>query len=425
MRRGESWPGDVREETRGATVGMISQRRNDEPTGHSLDTQPSTFALVPIPGAVHPDVRLLGRSNRERNARVAARVGATLVAVDALASLGSQPAVIVPSDVAVNPSLFDSLPRSPRWLESAPGAAVLAGPAAQLLAYLDPPTNPSLDPVAQAFRPAVAASALPREQIDPAACLYVGSVAARRRAEWIILRRTEKETDGWVSRNCNRPISRVISFALLRLGLTASHASFLTLMLGLATAIVAAEPGYVALVFTGVLFQLASIFDGVDGEMARATLTESEAGARLDTIVDQITYIACFGGVTIGWVRQAGELSALWWTLLVGAALVLSLARGGRFVAKHSHNASFVCIDRAVRRAARDTGRATLQLAAAAFTLLRRDVFAMIFFFVSLTGQRVLIPLLIAFGVVVANVTFSRHHRELAEAAAAERLSAT
>jgi CDP-L-myo-inositol myo-inositolphosphotransferase len=182
-------------------------------------------------------------------------------------------------------------------------------------------------------------------------------------------------------------------------------------------------PGYYPLLWTGVLFQLASILDGVDGEMARATLTESEAGARLDTIVDQLTYVTCFAGVTIGWFREGGGQTVLWWTIGVGLALVLSLARGGRFVARYAENASFVFIDRAVRRAARDTGRATLQLAAAAFTLLRRDVFAVVFLAVALTGQRALVPALITFGVVVANATFSAHHRDLVAAAAAERLA--
>jgi hypothetical protein len=48
-----------------------------------------------------------------------------------------------------------------------------------------------------------------------------------------------------------------------------------------------------------------------------------------------------------------------------------------------------------VRRAARDTGRATLRLAALLFTLLRRDLFAVLFLAVSLTGQRAAVPVLI------------------------------
>lgn len=362
--------------------------------------------LVPLPGH---DLRLFRRSNRERNARVAARAGASVVDAASLASIGAAVAVLVPADYAIDVELFaalDAVRDSCAWLESAPGCAVLAGPAGEL---------------AQLAATPAAAVTLPRRPVAAVAILDLSTPERRRRAERLILRRTGKATDGWVARHWNRPVSRAISAVLLSLGLAASHASLLTLLLGLATAAIAMAPGYYAMVWTGVLFQLASILDGVDGEMARATLTESEAGARLDTIVDQLTYVTCFVGVTIGWIREGGGRSVLWWTLGVGVALVLSLARGGRFVARYAENASFVFIDRAVRRAARDTGLATLRLAAGAFTLLRRDVFAVIFLAVGLSGHRALVPALITFGVIVANATFSAHHRELVAAAAAER----
>jgi phosphatidylglycerophosphate synthase len=322
----------------------------------------SPALVVLLPG---PDVRVLGMSARVRNERVAARAGAIVVAPGALAERGDPPAVRVPSDRLIDLGLF-------------------------------PPAS-------------------------SASLLDVSTAASRRRAAWHILRRTAKATDGWVSSHFNRPISCVVSFALLSLGLKASHASALTLLVGLGAAALAAQPGYATLVSAGMLFQLASVLDGVDGEMARATLTESESGARLDAIVDQITYVACLVGVTVGWVREGGGPWAIVWTSVVGMALVMSLLRGGRFVSRHAPTASFVFIDRSVRRAARDSGRAALRLAAGAFALLRRDVFAMVFFFVALTGRRAFVPLLVACGIVLANATLTRYRRELAEAAVAER----
>ena len=217
----------------------------------------------------------------------------------------------------------------------------------------------------------------------------------RARTTWSTLQRTGKPTDGWVSRHCNRPISRVASFALISLGLKASHASLITLMVGLAAALIAAQPGYGAFVVTGVLFQLASVLDGVDGEIARATHTESDAGARLDAIVDQITYVACFFGLTVGWIREGHGADAFVWTSAVGMALVFTLIRGGRFVARYAPDASFVFIDRSVRRRAR-SDQSRLRLAPALFTLMRRDLFAIIFPRVSLQVQRVLVPALVA-----------------------------
>jgi hypothetical protein len=57
------------------------------------------------------------------------------------------------------------------------------------------------------------------------------------------------------------------------------------------------------------------------------------------------------------------------------------------------------------------------------FTLLRRDLVAVVFLLASLTGIRAFVPGLVAFGTVVANFTFSRYDEQLAVAAEEERLS--
>lgn len=371
---------------------------------------PQRMYIVPMTGA---DVRFLGGSLRARTARIAAREGATFADLASLTAPGTALALLVPSDAALMRPLFrdaaflsaGAAPHASR-LVSPDRACVYIGPAAQLLPLAH--NREALD-------------ALPTRTLASGSVLAVGSADARRRSTTAALLATGKATDGFVSRTFNRPISRACSRAALALGLSATGASLLTLLVGLLCAWVAAQPGYLPFVITGALFQLASVLDGVDGEIARATLTESDAGARVDTIVDQVTYLACFAGATVGWVREGSGALALWSTVAIGAALLLTLWRGGRFVARHADNASFVFIDRAVRRAATDTGLPLLRLAASTFTLLRRDVFAVIFFLVSLSGQRASVPGLILFGTLVANLTFTFYASELARAARAER----
>jgi len=365
--------------------------------------------IVPMDGA---DTRFLGSSARARHARLAARLDATFSTLDTLAPDSAETVVLVPRQAALmrpffrDPAFLDAarLERVTR-LDAVTGAFVLVGPA-RLVAAL--PARLDLLP------------ALPSRALGPGTLLNIGTAADRRQATREALLATRKATDGWVSRTVNRPISRACSRVALAAGLSATGASLLTLLLGLGCAWVAAQPGYLAFVGTGVLFQLASVLDGVDGEIARATFTESERGARVDTVVDQLTYVTSFAGMTIGWVREGSGTTALWYTLAIGVALLLTLLRAGRFVAAHASNASFVIIDRSVRRAARDTGRVTLRLAALLFTLLRRDLFAVLFLGVSLTGQRAAVPVLILAGTLVANLTFSLHGREMADAARAE-----
>jgi CDP-L-myo-inositol myo-inositolphosphotransferase len=366
--------------------------------------------IVPTDGA---DVRFLGGSARARNQRVAERAGADLRAVSALPPGASDTAVLVPAGTALmlplfrDPSFIEATHlRSSVWLDAGPGASVLVGPAGEIALLAGDPER---------------LRARPRRTVEPETILNINTPADRWRATWTALRATGKPTDGWVSRHVNRPISRVCSYAALQLGMSASMASFFTLLVGLACAWMGSQPGRVALFVTGLLFQLASVLDGVDGEIARATLTESESGARVDTLVDQITYLVCFAGTTIGWMREGSSSVALACTAIVGAALIASLLRGGRFVARYADNASFVFIDRSVRRAAHDTGRLPLRAAAAAFTLLRRDLFAVVFLGVSMTGLRASLPGLILFGIVIANFTMTFYRQELADAARAER----
>jgi phosphatidylglycerophosphate synthase len=331
---------------------------------------------------------LFGEPVHARNARVAARAGAPVIDAAAAAELAGGtrlggvapvPVLVVPPTAAINLEVFPL--GGPGFFQAQPGLGT------------------------------------------PDAVLDLSTPSARRRAAWRIVRRTGKPADGWVSTHLNRPISRLFSYVLLQRGLRASHASAATMVVGLVTAVVAAQPGYLPLVATGLLYHLVSVLDGVDGEIARATVTESAAGAHTDTVLDQITHFACFVGITIGWTREVGAAYAAGWTLAVGAALVFTFWRGRQFVAKYAPTASFSFIDTAVRRAARDSGLLPLRLAAGVFALFRRDLMALLFVFVALAGERAAFPAFVAAGVIVANLTFSLYRRELVAAALAQRSS--
>jgi hypothetical protein len=151
--------------------------------------------------------------------------------------------------------------------------------------------------------------------------------------------------------------------------------------------------------------------------MARATLGESPRGAWIDTAVDNATYVACLLGVSIGWVREgigpAGLALAFALMVIVPGTLLVLM----RFVQRYGPDGSLVFVDRCVERAARDSGRATLRLFRVLFYALRRDVFALIFFAISLTGVRAAVPVTVAFGAAVALLTLLLHRPRLLAAA--------
>jgi CDP-L-myo-inositol myo-inositolphosphotransferase len=187
---------------------------------------------------------------------------------------------------------FASAGRGPVWI-GWPGGADLPRAAAADLARLAPDTRIA-DPATR--------TRLERAGAD--------LVAAPKLTSLDVLRATGKASDGPVSRRLNRPLSRRLSALLLlwpavrpvhaTLGTAAlAAAMFAALMLG----------GSGGLVAGGLLFQAASVFDGVDGEIARATWRSSARGAALDSLVDVATNFLFIAGVTFNLAAQREPLA--------------------------------------------------------------------------------------------------------------------
>jgi phosphatidylglycerophosphate synthase len=105
-----------------------------------------------------------------------------------------------------------------------------------------------------------------------------------------ILRGTTKPGDGIVSRYFNRPISQRISWVVLAIpGARPIHATIAAALFALVMFFGVLEGGKAWLVLGGILFQAASVLDGVDGEMARATFRATDFGKTLDSAIDMAT----------------------------------------------------------------------------------------------------------------------------------------
>jgi phosphatidylglycerophosphate synthase len=111
---------------------------------------------------------------------------------------------------------------------------------------------------------------------------YAQSSACERR----FLRGRGKSQDGLVSRFINRPISRSISRLLLKTPITPSAWTLAIFVLPLIGAVFLARGDYASMLAGLLLFQIYSILDGCDGEIARAKYLESERGRQLDDWCD-------------------------------------------------------------------------------------------------------------------------------------------
>jgi len=177
-------------------------------------------------------------------------------------------------------------------------------------------------------------------------------VLSRRGAGARILKGTGKVGDGPVSRWLNRPISRWLSALLLLVpGIRPIHATVGTALLALAMFVALTAGGAAGLIVGAILFQAASIFDGVDGELARATFRSSQTGAVLDSIVDAATNILFVLGLTINLALRGEELAvplAAWgfalWPLGLSMIAWRASRTGGPFslnMVKHHYRQRF------------------------------------------------------------------------------------
>ncbi len=107
-----------------------------------------------------------------------------------------------------------------------------------------------------------------------------------------------KPQDGFVSRFLNRPISRHITRFLLKFPIPPSAWTILIFFLPLIACVFFVRGDYVSVVIGAAVFQVFSILDGCDGEIARAKNLESRLGERLDHLCDflaSLLYVLALG----------------------------------------------------------------------------------------------------------------------------------
>jgi CDP-L-myo-inositol myo-inositolphosphotransferase len=338
-----------------------------------------------------PGPRFLGLTAAERNLRVAQRARPSWITAP-LSDTGidTRPTLTIPPGVIITPALVAGLP----------------APAGMWHLVWDP-VRPPIVWTAAGTGSAVPAVTMP---VPDGVALDVSTPAARRRSAWRLLRASGKKTDRWIARHIHRKISRLFSYALLQAGLTPNSATFLTFLVGVASAWMLAQTSHETLILGALVFWFASVADGIDGEMARLTFRESAWGEQLDTAVDQVTYLVAYAGLLVGCWRQG--IGRAGWALLIGVAIgvPLLLYWGARLMrrARGVHEDVFVDkpIEVGVTGAATATGAPALRLASGVFTLFRRESFSMTFFLVSLvTGERIVIPAMLAGGMLVVLAT--------------------
>jgi phosphatidylglycerophosphate synthase len=129
-----------------------------------------------------------------------------------------------------------------------------------------------------------------RERLDVVAGIELVDEAARRRAEWALIRRMNKSFEGPVDALINWRFSMRLTRLLARrsLAVTPNHVTICAILVGLTASLVASRGGYAAFAIAGALLELNSILDSTDGELARLRYQYSKLGQWLDNLSDDV-----------------------------------------------------------------------------------------------------------------------------------------
>lgn len=141
-------------------------------------------------------------------------------------------------------------------------------------------------------------------------------------AQKLLLQTARKPQDGVVARLINRRISLFLTKYLLYLNVHPIAQSIVTFAVGLLSVFFVGY-GRQLLLPGGILFELASIIDGCDGENARLTYRMTRTGQALDITADAVTFVSFFVALPVGLYRTYGEKI---WLYLGGFALASMVA---------------------------------------------------------------------------------------------------
>ncbi len=219
-----------------------------------------------------------------------------------------------------------------------------------------------------------------------------------------VLRSTGKPTDGLVSRLLNRPVSQLVSRLLVGTRVTPNQISLVVLAVLAVSLWTLARGTPSGFVIGMLLFHLASVLDGCDGEIARVKFLESPRGALLDTSVDLLGNFLLPFAIGLGLSRSAAVAPELRNGYLLegiltsaGVALgVAALARARPSTARSDFNDFGSSV---IDRSGVPRWLATTLQAVA--SLLRRDSYVVVFVVLAVLGASEWILHFLAFGVAM------------------------
>jgi CDP-L-myo-inositol myo-inositolphosphotransferase len=206
----------------------------------------------------------------------------------------------------------------------------------------------------------------------------VDTLKMAREAEKRILKALVKSNDGPVSRYFNRPLSRFISRYLAKWGIKPNAITTVVTFITLIASAMVASSGYHWLVLGGIIFQLASVLDGCDGEVARISFRSTRFGALYDVLSDNLRYAVFFSCLGVGVFRLSGQEIYFWAVVLFVLLFIFFSTYKARFGFKSPDSSAYLRVPATVVAWSRNSDALWDRLILPLRVIIKQDVIAVI-----------------------------------------------
>jgi phosphatidylglycerophosphate synthase len=239
-----------------------------------------------------------------------------------------------------------TVPKERRWLPGSRGSVRIVQSVASTTPSGAPvftthylPIRGQVEPLLQSV-PTVLPNEIPVVSENPCGAIIITDKTDIAQAEKSFLRRSGKSQDGPVSRFLNRHLSRAVTRVLLQFNVTPTGFTIALMILPVLAALFLLRGDYGSVAAGAGLFQLFSMLDGCDGEIARAKFLESKQGERIDFLSDLVGSLLFVITLGFGLSRVADGGEAYRWEGIL-CALVIALNEFGlRLSASHRESLS-------------------------------------------------------------------------------------
>lgn len=131
-------------------------------------------------------------------------------------------------------------------------------------------------------------------------------------------------SDSFIDRYFNRKISAIITAVLIKTPISANQVTVFNTFVGLFVAYLFQRGGYYNSLIAALIFQINTVIDHCDGEIARAKNQSSRFGFWLDLITDAIVGCAVVICIGFGLSASLNDNSYIMWGLVAGGGVLVS-----------------------------------------------------------------------------------------------------